>query len=194
MQDLAFRPASESTDSDARQTAREKRRTHMAATKRSRATARVTKASITSTPFIPLDSPLTLDDVIDLRTTTELRIAEQAKLAGQPITIAPASLARADADEAQAVKAAKPKAPKPVKAAKPCHTPGCENPRHVQSGGAVMSLCLPCFQTYHAAYALARKAKTAAEPPTVAEFAATKRAQRRAATLLPQGGSQGDAG
>jgi hypothetical protein len=125
----------------------------MAATKRSRATARVTKASITSTPFIPLDSPLTLDDVIDLRTTTELRIAEQAKLAGQPITIAPASLARADADEKQAKTAAKLKAPKT------CHAEGCTNPRHVQSGGAVMSFCLDHFRAYHAAYALARKAK-----------------------------------
>ena len=127
----------------------------MAATKRSRATARVTKASITSTPFFPLDSPLTLDDVIDLRTTTELRIAEQAKLAGQPVTIVPASLARADADEKQAKAAAKPKAPKPTKL---CHKCG-ENPRHTQPGGATLSLCFPCFKTYHLEYSAMRKAK-----------------------------------
>ena len=124
------------------------------ATKKQAATTRIhrTKAAITSTP-LSLPEELQPVEGVDIRSTTELRIAEQAKLAGQPVTIVPASLARADADEKQAKAAAKPKAPKT------CHAEGCTNPRHVQSGGAVMSLCLPCFQTYHANYAAPRKAK-----------------------------------
>ena len=124
------------------------------ATKKQAATTRIhrTKAAITSAPAVdPVEE--TVDPLT--ATTTELRIAEQAKLAGQPVTIVPASLARADADEKQAKAAAKPKAPKPTKL---CHKCG-ENPRHTQPGGATLSLCFPCFKTYHLEYSAMRKAK-----------------------------------
>jgi hypothetical protein len=160
------------------------------ATKKQAATARIkrTKASITSAPAVDFgtqfEQPGPVEDAATLAmTTTELRIAEQAKLTALGKRAVATGIAEilqgtataesvlADDDVATVLggrlpkviaKAVKAATPKVAKATKLCHKCG-ENPRHTQPGGATLSLCFPCFKTYHLEYSAARKAKKAAE-------------------------------